>query len=140
MFFLFSHAELAVQIHSEPLWWEKIGKVANWAKLASPSHSEALQWCIFVNFPCSDHSANHQKLNIIQKWAFHFLMTEGAFLCILVDFHHSNCSANHQKLNHNPKMSNSFFDDLGGAFLCTLVNFHFSDHLADHQKLNVIQK
>ena len=26
--------------HSEPLWWEKIGKVANWTKLAILSHSE----------------------------------------------------------------------------------------------------
>ena len=30
--------------HSEPLWWEKIGKVANQVKLAIPSHSEPLQW------------------------------------------------------------------------------------------------
>ena len=30
---------------------------------------------ISVNFCCSDHSANHQKLNVIQKWAFQFLMT-----------------------------------------------------------------
>ena len=30
--------------HSEPLQWEKIGKVANWAKLAIPSHSEPLRW------------------------------------------------------------------------------------------------
>ena len=30
--------------HSEVLQWEKIGKVANQAKLAIPSHSEPLQW------------------------------------------------------------------------------------------------
>ena len=30
--------------HSEPLWWEKIGKVAKWVKLAILSHSEPLQW------------------------------------------------------------------------------------------------
>ena len=30
--------------HSEPLQWEKIGKVANCSKLAIPSHSEPLQW------------------------------------------------------------------------------------------------
>ena len=29
--------------HSELLQWEKIGKVAIWAKLAVPSHSEPLQ-------------------------------------------------------------------------------------------------
>ena len=28
-----------------------------------------------VDFCHSDYSANHQKLNIIQKWAFHFMMT-----------------------------------------------------------------
>ena len=36
--------KLAILSHSEPLWWEKIGKVANQAKLAIPSHSEPLQW------------------------------------------------------------------------------------------------
>ena len=30
--------------HPEPFHWEKIGKVANRAKLAIPSHSEPLQW------------------------------------------------------------------------------------------------
>ena len=30
--------------HSEPLRWEKIGKVVNWVKLAIPSHSEPLRW------------------------------------------------------------------------------------------------
>ena len=37
-------AKLAVQSHFEPLQWEKIGKVVNWAKLAVQSHSEPLQW------------------------------------------------------------------------------------------------
>ena len=27
-----NHAKLAIPSHSEPLWWEKIGKVANQAK------------------------------------------------------------------------------------------------------------
>ena len=39
-----NRAKLAVQSHSEPLWWEKIGKVANWVKLAIQSHSEPLWW------------------------------------------------------------------------------------------------
>ena len=30
--------------HYEPLWWEKIGKVVNWVKLAILSHSEPFQW------------------------------------------------------------------------------------------------
>ena len=33
-------AKLAFLSHSEQLWWEKIGKVANWVKLAIPRHSE----------------------------------------------------------------------------------------------------
>ena len=37
-------AKLAVPSHSEPLWWENIGKVANRVKLAIPSHSEPLRW------------------------------------------------------------------------------------------------
>ena len=37
-------AKLAILSHSEPLHWEKIGKVVNQAKLAIPSHSEPLQW------------------------------------------------------------------------------------------------
>ena len=36
-------AKLAIPSHSEPLWWEKIGKVVNRVKLAIPSHSEALR-------------------------------------------------------------------------------------------------
>ena len=39
-----NHAKLAIPSHSEPLQWEKIGKVANQAKLAVLSHSEPLQW------------------------------------------------------------------------------------------------
>ena len=34
--------EIAVPSHSEPLQWEKIGKVVNQAKLAILSHSEPL--------------------------------------------------------------------------------------------------
>ena len=29
-----NRAKLAILSHSEPLWWEKIEKVPNWAKLA----------------------------------------------------------------------------------------------------------
>ena len=36
--------KLAIPSHSEPLWWEKIGKVANQAKLAILSHSEPFRW------------------------------------------------------------------------------------------------
>ena len=31
--------------------------------------------CFLVDVHCWNHLADHQKLNIIQKWAFYFLMT-----------------------------------------------------------------
>ena len=39
-----NRAKLAIPSHSEPLQWEKIGKVVNRAHLAVPSHSEPLWW------------------------------------------------------------------------------------------------
>ena len=39
-----NRAKLAIPSLSEPLWWEKIRKVANQAKLAIPGHSEPLWW------------------------------------------------------------------------------------------------
>ena len=35
--------------HYVPLLWEKIGRVAKWAKLAILSHSEPLRWEKFGN-------------------------------------------------------------------------------------------
>ena len=35
-----NQAKLAILSHSEPLQWEKIGKVVNWEKLAVQSHFE----------------------------------------------------------------------------------------------------
>ena len=37
-------AKLAILSDSEPLWWEKIGKVAKFAKLVIPSDFRPLQW------------------------------------------------------------------------------------------------
>ena len=54
---------------------------------------------ILGNFHHLDHSANHQKVNIIQKQVFHFMMIWQPFYCISGDFCHSDCLANHQKLN-----------------------------------------
>ena len=47
-------------IHSELLWWGKIGKVVNQAKLAVPSHSEPLQW---------------EKLENGQNWLFQVILS-----------------------------------------------------------------
>ena len=39
-----NQGKLPILSHSEPLWWEKIVKVANRVKLPIPSHSEPLRW------------------------------------------------------------------------------------------------
>ena len=39
-----NQAKLDFPSHSEPLRWEKIGKVVNRVKLPFPSHTEPLQW------------------------------------------------------------------------------------------------
>ena len=62
-------------------------------------------------------------LNVIQKWAFYFLMTWGAFFLFILHF--GWCLllillSRSSKVEHNLKPSISFFDDLGGLFL------HFS--------------
>ena len=111
----------------------------------------------------STSPANHQKLNVIQKQAFHFLAGEGWQwgLSPLTSL------SNHQKLNkskngafhffgwrvqmgfesinqpgqsseveHNFKMSISYFWlERGGR-----RDLSTSTSLADHQKLNIIQK
>ena len=38
-----NRVKLAVLSHSEPLWWEKIGKVVIWVKLAIPRGYIVLQ-------------------------------------------------------------------------------------------------
>ena len=100
-------------------------------------------FCVSVNIFCSDHSADHQKLNIIQKWTFYFLITQGAFFIFLHFSQHFllGLLGRSSKVEHNPK-TNILFWWLMGPFsiFCILVNILCSDCLADHQKLNIIQK
>ena len=68
-------------------------------------------WPIFHilgDFCHSDCSADHQKLNVIQKWTFHFLSIWWPCFCILGDFHCSDCLADHQKLNAIQKQAFHF--------------------------------
>ena len=73
----FAHAELAVLSHSESLWWEKIGKVVNWAKLAILSHSGPLRLekiekvANQVKLAILSHSEPFQweKIGKVVKWA-----------------------------------------------------------------------
>ena len=76
--------------------------------------------------------ANYQKLNIIQKWAFHFLAGERWQL----GFESINKPGRSSEVEHNPKARILFFwlEKGGGRGLRP------STSPADHQKLNVIQK
>ena len=83
----------------------------------------------------SDSLANHQKLNIIQKQAFHFLMIYQPLFCILVNFCCSDSLTNHQKLNIIQKQAFQFLMIYQPLF-CILVNFCCSDSLTNHQNLS----
>ena len=72
--------KLAIPSHSEPLWWEKIGKVANWVKLAILSHFEPLwsekigkvvNWAKLAIPIHSDFGGKRlEMLKIGQNWPF----------------------------------------------------------------------
>ena len=69
---------------------------------------------------CSDRSADHQKLNVIQKRTFYFSMTWGAcfvFFNVLVDIFCSDCLADHQKLNVIQKQTFYLSMTLGAFFI-----------------------
>ena len=80
----------------------------------------------------STSPADHQKLNIIQKWAFHFFGWRGVADGVRVHQQPSQSS----EVECNPKTSISFlWLERGGRWgLSPLTS------PADHQKLNVIQK
>ena len=76
-------------------------------------------FCVLVDIFCSDCSANHQKLNIIIKGTFYFLMTYGAFFVFFLCF--CQCFllrllSRSSEVECNPKMNILFFNDFGGLF------------------------
>ena len=86
----------------------------------------------WMGFESIDQSGQHQKLNVIQKWAFHFFgwrevpdevrVHQPAWLII--------------RSEHNPKRSISFYWlERGGRWALSPLTSQ-----ADHQKLNVIKK
>ena len=76
--------------------------------------------------------ANHQKLNVIQKWAFYFFGLRGVTVGVLVHWPAGQSS----KVECNPKRSILFFWlERGGRW-----GLSPSTSLANHQKLNLIQK
>ena len=81
--------------------------------------------------PSTSHT-DHQKLNVIQKWAFYFVGWRGVADGVLVHQPAGQSSG----FECNPKMSILFFwlERGGGWGLSPLTS------PADHQKLNVIQK
>ena len=58
------------------VWLLMIGQVIWATKVAKNVKIMAVKsfYCISGNFHCSDDSADHQKLKVIQKWAFHILV------------------------------------------------------------------
>ena len=81
--------------------------------------------------PSTNH-ANHQKLNIIQKWAFHFLA--GEVWQMLFEFIYQPGWSS--EVECNPKMNISFFClGSGGGWGSSPLNSP-----ANHQMLKVIQK
>ena len=87
----------------------------------------------------SDHSADHQKLNVIQNWAFHFLTIWWPFFHISGNFYRSYHFADHQKLHIIQKWKFHFLM-IWQPLFHILGDFCHSNCSADHQKLNVIQK
>ena len=113
----------------------------------------------------STNQANHQKLNVIQKWAFYFFGSRGVadgvrvhrparliirswmksknehlFFLIgegwQIGFESIDQPGQSSEVEHSPKMSISFFSlERGGRRGLSPLT-----RLADHQKLNVIQK
>ena len=76
--------------------------------------------------------ADHQKLNIIQKWAFYFLAGEGW----QIGFESINQPSRSSEVERNPKTSILFFWlEKGGRWGSSP-----STSPANHQKLNIIQK
>ena len=85
-----------------------------------------------MGFESIDQPSQHQKLNIIQIWAFHYLAKEGWQMGFKSIYQPSQPS----EVECNPKMSISFFWlERGGRW-----GLSPSTNLADHQKLNIIQK
>ena len=76
--------------------------------------------------------ADHQKLNVIQKWAFHFIGRRGVIDGVWVHWPVWPTS----EVEHNPKSSTSFYwlENAGRWGLSPLTS------PADHQKLNIIKK
>ena len=59
-----NHAKLVIPSHSEQLWWEKIGKVANRVKSPITSHSEPYFG-----------GKRLEKLQIGQNWPFRVILS-----------------------------------------------------------------
>ena len=76
--------------------------------------------------------ANHQKLNVIQKWAFHFLGWRGVVDGVSV--HRPAWPTSEVECNTKMSISCFWLERRGGWGLSPFTS------MADHQKLNKIQK
>ena len=85
-----------------------------------------------LGFSSSNSPANHQKLNKIQKWAFHFFGWRG----VQMRFESINQLGWSSEVQRNTKMRISFYWlERGGWW-----GLSPSTRPANHQKLNVFQK
>ena len=120
------------------------GQVADGVRVHWPGSSEVEHdWKMIISFfwlerggkwglSPSTSPADHQKLNVIQKWAFHFFAGDGWWIW----FGSINQPGRSSEVECNTKTSFSFFWlERGGRWGSSP-----STSPADHQKMNVIQK
>ena len=80
---------MVIPIYSEPLWWEKIGKVESRVKLAVPSDCEPLRWEQIgkvVNWVKLAIPSDSELLAVLE--GENFLKMEKLFLSIILSFLH----------------------------------------------------
>ena len=89
--------------------FESIDQPSQWSELECNTKMSISFFCLerdgrWGSSPLTS-PANHQKLNIIQKWAFHFLAGEGWWM----GFESIDQPGWSPEIESNPKMSISFF-------------------------------
>ena len=78
---------------------------------------------ILINFYCSDCLTDHQKLNIIQKQAFYFLVTQGAYFHISGWLLLLGSLSQSSEVECNPKTRHFIFWWLRGPFFAFWLTF-----------------
>ena len=134
------------------VWLLMISRVIPATKVAKNVKIMAAKSFYYIsgNFHCSGDSANHQKLKIIQKWDFHFLVQHP---WLRVCWNAPQPWMSHQKIKCSfldyvwllmigwviwaTKVTKNVKIMAAKSFCCIFGNFHCSDVSADHQKLYI---